>query len=166
MKNSNKPIQLTEQDMQFLVKEALKSYIKENNIDEGIWDGMKTLGRSVGNKMADGAANVKNNFGSNMRAMGNKIGNATQNTMNKMGKAYNNVKNTYQTGSITGDAQKYISNATNALNSLLQADNKLVQMGQNSVIGNGSQRQAVMQALNVLKNINGRFGARQSAWSK
>lgn len=155
MKNSNKPIQLTEQDMQFLVKEALKSYITENNIDEGIWDGMKTLGRSVGNKMADGAANVKNNFGSNMRAMGNKIG-----------KAYNNVKNTYQTGSITGDAQKYISNATNALNSLLQADNKLVQMGQNSVIGNGSQRQVVMQALNVLKNINGRFGARQSAWSK
>ena len=155
MKNSNKPIRLTEQDMQFLVKEALKSYITENNIDEGIWDGMKTLGRSVGNKMANGAANVKNNLGSNMRAMGNKIGNA-----------YNNVKNTYQTGSITGDAQKYISNATNALNSLLQADNKLVQMGQNSVIGNGSQRQVVMQALNVLKNINGRFGARQSAWSK
>ena len=79
---------------------------------------------------------------------------------------FNNVKNTYQTGSITGDAQKYISNATNALNSLLQADNKLVQMGQNSVIGNGSQRQVVMQALNVLKNITGRFGARQSAWSK
>lgn len=155
MKNSNKPIQLTEQDMQFLVKEALKSYITENNIDEGIWDGMKTLGRSVGNKMADGAANMKNNLGSNMRAMGNKIG-----------KAYNNAKNTYRTGSITGDAQKYISNATNALNSLLQADNKLVQMGQNSVIGNGSQRQVVMQALNVLKNINGRFGARQSAWSK
>ena len=155
MKNSNKPIQLTEQDMQFLVKEALKLYITENNIDEGIWDGMKTLGRSVGNKMADGAANVKNNLGSNMRAMGKKIGNA-----------YNYAKNTYQTGSITGDAQKYISNATNALNSLLQADNKLVQMGQNSVIGNGSQRQVVMQALNVLKNINGRFGARQSAWSK
>ena len=155
MKNSNKPIQLTEQDMQFLVKEALKSYITENNIDEGIWDGMKTFGRSVGNKMADGAANVKNNLGSNMRAMGN-----------KMGKAYNYAKNTYQTGSITGDAQKYISNATNALNSLLQADNKLVQMGQNSVIGNGSQRQVVMQALNVLKNINGRFRARQSAWSK
>ena len=151
MKNSNKPIQLTEQDMQFLVKEALKSYITENNIDEGIWDGMKTLGRSVGNKMADGAANVKNNLGSNMRAMG---------------KAYNNAKNTYRTGSITGDAQKYISNATNALNSLLQADNKLVQVGQNSVIGNGSQRQVVMQALNVLKNINGRFRARQSAWSK
>lgn len=155
MKNSNKPIQLTEQDMQFLVKEALKSYITENNIDEGIWDGMKTFGRSVGNKMADGAANVKNNLGSNMRAMGK-----------KMGKAYNYAKNTYQTGSITGDAQKYISNATNALNSLLQADNKLVQMGQYSVIGNGSQRQVVMQALNVLKNINGRFGARQSAWSK
>lgn len=155
MKNSNKPIQLTEQDMQFLVKEALKSYITENNIDEGIWDGMKTFGRSVGNKMADGAANVKNNLGSNMRAMGK-----------KMGKAYNYAKNTYQTGSITGDAQKYISNATNALNSLLQADNKLVQMGQNSVIGNGSQRQVVMQALNVLKNINGRFRARQSAWSK
>lgn len=155
MKNSNKPIQLTEQDMQFLVKEALKLYIKENNIDEDIWDGTKTLVRSVRNKMADGAANVKNNLGPKMRAMGKKIGDA-----------YNNVKNTYQTGSITGDAQKYISNATNALNSLLQADNKLVQMGQNSVIGNGSQRQVVMQALNVLKNINGRFGARQSAWSK
>ena len=166
MKNSNKPIQLTEQDMQFLVKEALKSYITENNIDEGIWDGMKTLGRSVGNKMANGAANVKNNLGSNMRAMRNKIDKAIQNTKNKMGKAYNYAKNTYQTGSITGDAQKYISNATNALNSLLQADNKLVQMGQNSVIGNGRQRQVVMQALNVLKNINDRFGARQSAWSK
>ena len=155
MKNSNKPIQLTEQDMQFLVKEALKSYITENNIDEDIWDGTKTLVRSVGKKMADGAANVKNNLGPKMQAMGKKIGNA-----------YNNVKNTYQTGSITGDAQKYISNATNALNSLLQADNKLVQMGQYSVIGNGSQRQVVMQALNVLKDINRRFGARQSAWSK
>ena len=155
MKNSNKPIQLTEQDMQFLVKEALKSYIKENNIDEDIWDGTKTLVRSVGNKMADGAANMKNNLGSNMRAMRKKIG-----------KAYNYAKNTYQTGSITGDAQKYISNATNALNSLLQADNKLVQMGQYSVIGNDKQRQVVMQALNVLKNINDRFRARQSAWSK
>lgn len=155
MKNSNKPIQLTEQDMQFLVKEALKSYITENNIDEDIWDGTKTLVRSVGNKMADGAANMKNNLGSNMRAMRKKIG-----------KAYNYAKNTYQTGSITGDAQKYISNATNALNSLLQADNKLVQMGQYSVIGNDKQRQVVMQALNVLKNINDRFRARQSAWSK
>ena len=166
MKNSNKPIQLTEQDMQFLVKETLKSYITENNIDEDIWDGTKTIVRSVGKKMADGTANVKTNLGHNMRAMRNKIGKAIQNTKNKMGKAYNYAKNTYQTGSITGDAQKYISNATNALNSLLQADNKLVQMGQNSVIGNGSQRQVVMQALNVLKNINGRFGARQSAWSK
>lgn len=166
MKNSNKPIQLTEQDMQFLVKEALKSYITENNIDEDVWDGTKTFVRSVGNKMADGAANVKNNLGPKMQAMGEKIGKTIQNTKNKMGKAYNYAKNTYQTGSITGDAQKYISNATNALNSLLQADNKLVQMGQYSVIGNGKQRQVVMKALNVLKNINDRFGARQSAWSK
>jgi len=38
---TNKPIQLTEQDLHFLVEDAVKNILKENGMEEGIWGGLK-----------------------------------------------------------------------------------------------------------------------------
>ena len=39
----NKPIQLTEQDIHFLVEDAVKNILRENGMEEGIWGGLKNV---------------------------------------------------------------------------------------------------------------------------
>jgi hypothetical protein len=49
-----KPIRLTEQDLHFLVEEAVRGYIRENGMQEGVWGGLK----NVWNGMKQGNLNV------------------------------------------------------------------------------------------------------------
>lgn len=42
-------IQLTEQDLHFLVEDAVKVYLRENGMEEGVWSGMKNMARGIGN---------------------------------------------------------------------------------------------------------------------
>ena len=39
----NKPIQLTEQDLHMLVEDSVRTYLKENGMEEGIWGGLKNV---------------------------------------------------------------------------------------------------------------------------
>ena len=39
----NKPIELTEQDLHMLVEDAVRVYLKENGMEEGIWGGLKNV---------------------------------------------------------------------------------------------------------------------------
>ena len=48
MKN-NKPIQLTEQDLHFLVEDAVRNILKENGMEEGaLWNAFKQKGQQIG----------------------------------------------------------------------------------------------------------------------
>ena len=46
-RRTNQPIRLTEQDLHFLVEEAVKGYLIENGMDEGVWGGLKNVWNGV-----------------------------------------------------------------------------------------------------------------------
>ena len=113
-----KQIQLTEQDIHFLVEEAVKEYM----IQEGLWGGMKNLTQkgtqamknsvsNVGKGIANKAQNVYNNAKATATNAYNNVASAATN-------AYNNVKTAYQQGSAQQDIQN--------VNKALQPDRKSV----------------------------------------
>ena len=170
-----KPIRLTEQDLHFLVENAVQSYLTENGMDEGFFGGLGALGSKFGNRMSTASQNManaasqkwnqaKNAMGQAANAVGQKMNQAGQ----AMGQAYNNAKNTYQTGSANQDAQKAIQNAVQALNNLKAADQKLQSMGQYSVIG--KQMGLIDNLIKVLSqggatSVSGRFQNRRNAFT-
>lgn len=187
------PIRLTEQDLHFLVENAVQAYITENGMDEGFFGGLGALGSKFGNRMKTAGQNMSNAVGQKMNQAGQAMGqaanaasqkwgqaknamgqaaNAVGQKMNQarqaMGQAYNNAKNTYQTGSANQDAQKAIQNAVQALNNLKAADQKLQSMGQYSVIG--KQMGLIDNLIKVLsqggtRSISGRFQNRRNAFT-
>ena len=118
----NKPIQLTEQDLHFLVENAVQVYLTENETDEGFWGGMKNAWNSA----------MSGNF--------------------NLGKAYKSgnwassfKKYADQANTIIGNMQKIAYNSGNnnlaaSLNrivqQLYQVSNSFEQNAQNAVKGN------------------------------
>ena len=175
MNKNNQPIRLTEQDLHMLVEDAVRAYITENGMDEGLWGGLSALGSKFGNKMSAAGQNMANAAGNKWNQAKNAMGQAASAVGNKMnqagqamGQAYNNAKNTYQTGSVNQNAQKAITNAVNALNALKAADQKLQSMGQYSVIG--KQSALIDQLIATLSqggatSVSGRFQNRRNAFT-
>lgn len=180
MNRRNRQISLTEEDLHFVVENAVKSVLMENGQDEGFFGGLGALGSKFGNRMQTQAQKMGNAMGgaynnakqavsgaynNAKQAVGNAVGNATQAVQG----AYNNAKNTYQVGSINQDAQKAITNAVQALNQLKAADDRMTSMGQYSIIGR--QRGLIDNLIQTLqgggaRSISGRFNNRRSAWTK
>ena len=170
-----KPIRLTEQDLHFLVENAVQAYPTENGMDEGFFGGLGALGSKFGNRMKTAGQNMSNaasqKWGQAKNAMGqaaNSVGQKMNQAGQAMGQAYNNAKNTYQTGSANQDAQKAIQNAVQALNNLKAADQKLQSMGQYSVIGR--QMGLIDNLIKVLSqggatSVSGRFQNRRNAFT-
>ena len=170
-----KAIKLTEQDLHFLVENAVQAYLVNEGIDEGFFGGLGALGSKFGKKAATAGHNMANTasqkFGQAKDAMGraaNAVGQKVNQAGQAMGQAYNNAKNTYQTGSANQDAQKAIQNAVQALNNLKAADQKLQGMGQNSVIG--KQMGLIDNLIKVLSqggatSVSGRFQNRRNAFT-
>ena len=46
---NNKSIQLTEQDLHMLVEDAVKTYLTENELGEGVWGGLKNVWQGAKN---------------------------------------------------------------------------------------------------------------------
>ena len=180
------PIRLTEQDLHFLVENAVQAYITENGMDEGFFGGLGALGSKFGNRMKTAGQNMSNAVGQKINQAGQAMGQAANAASQKwgqaanavgqkinqagqaMGQAYNNAKNTYQTGSANQDAQKAIQNAVQALNNLKAADQKLQSMGQYSVIG--KQMGLIDNLIKVLSqggatSVSGRFQNRRNAFT-
>ena len=67
---NKKLIRLTEQDLHFLVENAVQAYLTENGMDEGLWNQMKTGANTMFQKNTSGQPmglkqrwnNAKNNF--------------------------------------------------------------------------------------------------------
>lgn len=170
-----KLIRLTEQDLHFLVENAVQAYLTENGMDEGFFGGLGALGSKFGNRMKTVGQNMSNaasqKWGQAKNAMGqaaNAVGQKMNQAGQAMGQAYNNAKNTYQTGLANQDAQKAIQNAVQALNNLKAADPKLQSMGQYSVIG--KQMGLIDNLIKVLSqggatSVSGRFQNRRNAFT-
>ncbi len=163
-----KPIRLTEQDLHFLVENAVQAYLTENGMDEGFFGGLGALGSKFGNRMKTAGQNMSNAASQKWNQAKNAVGQKMNQAGQAMGQAYNNAKNTYQTGSANQDAQKAIQNAVQALNNLKAADQKLQSMGQYSVIG--KQMGLIDNLIKVLSqggatSVSGRFQNRRNAFT-
>lgn len=93
-----KPIRLTEQDLHFLVENAVQSYLTENGMDEGAFSALWGAGKQAMGRM-----------GQNVRNLGQ------------------NVRNTAQAGKNLSMIQKYKTNIENSLNAIKGMDADLQQ---------------------------------------
>lgn len=163
-----KPIRLTEQDLHFLVENAVQAYLTENGMDEALLGGLGALGSKFGNRMRTAGQNMVDTASQKLGQAKDAMGRAYNNAKTAVGDAYTNAKNTYQTGSANQDAQKAIQNAVQALNNLKAADQKLQSMGQYSVIG--KQMGLIDNLIKVLSqggatSVSGRFQNRRNAFT-
>lgn len=98
MTMDKKPIRLTEQDLHFLVENAVQSYLTENGMDEGAFSALWGAGKQAMGRM-----------GQNVRNLGQ------------------NVRNTAQAGKNLSMIQKYKTNIENSLNAIKGMDADLQQ---------------------------------------
>ena len=152
-----KPIRLTEQDLHFLVENAVQAYLTENGMDEGLGGWLSGIGSRFGKQAQTAGQNMAN-------SVGQKWNQAKQYAGQKYDQAKQGLQN-YQTAgqvsSINQDAQKAINNATQALNNLVQLSTKLQQMGQNPVIGQNTLP-VIQNCLRTLQQVGGRFKGRRT----
>ena len=127
---SNKPIQLTEQDLHFLVEDAVREYM----IQEGLWGGMKNLAQKGTQAMGNGLSNMGRGIANKAQNAYNsakeRATNAYNNVAGAATNAYNNVKTAYQQGS----AQQDIQNVNKALQPMVQKG-ILGQQQYNTILG-------------------------------
>ena len=165
-RKSNQPIRLTEQDLHFLVEEAVKGYLVEN-VDEDFWGGAKTLGQRIANNFSRKSDNEKSSQSQNTQPQGN-IFNRMGQKLNNFGNSVSNARKTFQMGSANGDAQKAITNALNALNALADADRRMKSVGGAGLMGDAQK--AVYNAIQALSyngknagNVRNQFSGSQRA---
>lgn len=117
---SNRPIQLTEQDLHMLIEDAVRNYLINEGIDEGFWGGMKNLAQKGTQAMGNGISNMGKGLASKAQSVYNNAKTAATGAYDKMKtattNAYNNAKTAYQQGS----AQQDIQNVNNALQPMVQ----------------------------------------------
>ena len=113
----NKPVQLTEQDLHFLVENAVKAYLTESGmVDEGFWGGMKNLAQKGGQAVGKGLTNMGQNIANKMQNAKQAVGNQMQKVGTAATNMYNNAKQAYDQGS----AQQDIQNVNKALQPMVQ----------------------------------------------
>lgn len=93
-----KPIRLTEQDLHFLVENAVQSYLTENGMDEGAFSALWGAGKQAMGRMGQNARNLGQN-----------------------------IRNTAQAGKNLSMIQKYKTNIESSLNAIKGMDADLQQ---------------------------------------
>ena len=160
-----KPIQITEQDVHFLVEEAVKQYM----IQEGFWDTLKGGAQALTQMGSQGlkkaGANAANAVNGGINNMKNKMTNAYNTAATKVGKAYDNAKqtssnvvNTVKAGAANANIQAAKNNAIKALN------NFLVQAQRTPGVAGTSTIQAVEACIKQLNSAGSRSTGNFTAW--
>ena len=107
-----KQIQLTEQDLRFLVEDAVKEYM----IQEGLWGGLKNLGQVGTQTMKNGINNIGNGIANGIANKYNKIANGFTNGVNKIANgatnAYNSISARKRTTRYTECKQSFVTNGS------------------------------------------------------
>ena len=163
-RKSNQPIRLTEQDLHFLVEEAVKGYLVNEGVDEDFM-GKINGARSWWNNRKQGqvqGADQQNTQQVQTEPQQN------QNFLTKWGQKLNNAgqqltnfKQSVNRGGANGDAQKYINSAVTALQNLIKVDDTMTRNGGKGIGGPRSQaRKAVETALNYLNQSQGGYNMR------
>lgn len=112
---NQRQIRLTEQDLHFIVENAVMNVLMENREDE-LFGGLGALFGGAKNKLGD----MANKAGNAMGNMANKAGNAMNNMANKAGNMGRNMANAYNAGNQNAKVQKMAQKAIQALTQLQQ----------------------------------------------
>lgn len=163
-RKSNQPIRLTEQDLHFLVEEAVKGYIVENGVDEGLWNNLKGAFKPMGqvankaiNNAGQAASNKFNNARQGIQNAASRVGQGIYNTANKVGQVAQSGANTMKAGWQNAKLQGLKDDTVKALNNYLQYAQQTVGAGDATV-------KAVQNCIQIL-NRNASLGnARTSAF--
>ena len=167
---NKKPIRLTEQDLHFLVENAVQTYLTENGVDEDVKSGIKGVWNRFNNKRNRTGAYANNQSNMQAQPQGNFFNRMGQ-RINNFGNSVTNAKRTYQANSANGDAQKAITNAINALNALMGADERMKEVGGAGLMGNAATAvknayQALTYSKNNAGNIRNQFQGSADVTSK
>ena len=163
----NRQIQLTEQDLHFLVENAVKSYLMENDMEEGLSGLASGAARWAGNKLQKVGQNMTNTasgkLGQAKEYLGKKYGQAKQYAARQkenMKQGMQNMQKAARMGSLNQDAQKAIENARNALQALQDVNTKMVESGIGSTALDKNTAPMVQNLLNNFNRISGQFKTR------
>jgi hypothetical protein len=165
-----KPIRLTEQDLHFLVENAVQAYLTENGVGEDVRSGIKGVWNRFNNKRNRTGEYANNQSDMQAQPQGNFFNRMGQ-RINNFGNSVTNAKRTYQANSANGDAQKAITNAINALNALMDADKRMKEVGGAGLMGNAATAvenayQALTYSKNNARNIRNQFQGSADVTSK
>ena len=143
MRYEGKHVVLTESELHNLVNESVKIYL--NEMDEGFWGGLKSVGQRAYNKATNqggyqGTDTPQPTNGNFFNRMGQSI--------DRFGNSVTNAGKTWQMGSANQDAQKAIKNAISSLEALVDASNRVRKAG-----GAGLQGQAEQAVTNALQQL-------------
>ena len=134
----NKPIQITEQDVHFLVEDTVRRYLKENGMEEGIWGGLKNVWQGV----KQGNLNVGQTY---------KSGNLASNFQGYAEQAMKAIQGMSQIANQTGNQQiqKYLSQVSAILGNTVTFYNNVAQR-----VANGQMSNNYSKGGNIFKANN------------
>jgi hypothetical protein len=166
MKTKQGRIRLTEQELHYLVEDAVRTYLINEGMDEDLKGnfrgGMNWIYNKFRGNNQQAPETADQQVTQPVETEPQKKGNFLQrwgNSMANAGEQLEDFKSAVKKGGYNGDAQKYINNAATALKSLLDADKNMVAAG-GVGIGNGQARKAVQTALNYLDKSQGGYNMR------
>ena len=143
----DKRIQLTEQDLHMLVEDAVKSYLINEGLDEGLGGYLSGMFNRGSKQMQNTGENLAN-------GLQDKWAKTKAYAQKQYGKAKQGLQNYQRAGqvsSINQDAQKAINTAYSSLDNLLKLDLKLKGVTGYGALGN-TLMQAVTNCMNALRS--------------
>lgn len=158
-------IRLTESELRDMIEKSINEAMVDEFSLSGAKGAVDTVGGWFKNKMGQVGKNLKTGIANKASQVGDYVNDKAQ----QVKQGYGEFKKTAQVGANNQEAQKAITNAVNALNNLMQIDQKMENLG-GSVIGNGAQRQAIQNCIKALSggqsSISNRFQSRRDARTK
>lgn len=149
-RKSNRPIRLTEQDIHFLVEEAVKGYLVENGMDERLTGYLGGMFNRASNQVQNTTDNLR-------QSMNSRLAQAKEYGKRKLGQVKQGVQNYKMAGqvsSINQDAQKAINTAYTALENIKNLSLKLKNISGYSICGKKTI-EAIDNCLIALKSDSG-----------
>lgn len=160
---NKKQIVLTEQDLHMLVEDAVRLYLKENDMEEGVTGFLSGMFNRGQKQVQNTGENLRN-------SINDKLTQAKEYGRKKLAQAKQGVQNYKMAGqvsSINQDAQKAVTAAYNSLNNLVTLSNKLKGITGYAALGPGLET-AVVNCMNALKSggnlrndVSGQFAAQR-----
>lgn len=154
MKTDNRQIRLTEQDLHFIVENAVNSILMENMEDEDLKDYWNAT-KAVAGRLKDKGQDMVQKMGANID---NKVTGAKDYVQDKWNKGVEaarqtgeNIGATFQSNRLNSQIQTAVQTASDALRDLIDLDTKFSKYG--TALGNAKAKEAIIKAKKYLDAV-------------